>query len=102
MKWRKVKKRLKKHVIPMMIGMHVVSDGKDIMEIDEVKVRPAGGMGVEYKCIGHSLLFPQAQPYVDEIENAIEEHISENGFELSFEIPKIDIKNLLIKDLWQR
>lgn len=100
MKWRKVKKRLKKDVIPMMIGTRVVSDGKEIMQIDEVKVRPAGGRSVEYKCIGHSLLFPQVYPYVDEIEDAIEEHISENGFEMSFEIPKIDIKN--IKKLWQR
>lgn len=100
MKWRKVKKRLKKDVIPMMIGTRVVSDGKEIMQIDEVKVRPAGGRNIKYECIGHSLIFPQAQPYVDEIEDAIEEHISENGFEMSFEIPKIDTKN--IKKLWQR
>ncbi len=100
MKWRKVKKRLKKDVIPMMIGTRMVSDGKEIMQIDEVKVRPAGGRNIECECIGHSLIFPQAQPYIDMFEDAIEEHISENGFEMSFEIPKIDIKNL--KDLWQR
>lgn len=99
MKWRKVKKRLKKDVIPMMIGTRVVLEGNEIM-IDEVKVRPAGGRNIKYECIGHSLIFPQAQPYIDEIEDAIEEHISENGFEMSFEIPKIDKKN--IKKLWQR
>lgn len=72
MKWRKVKKRIKKNIIPGLIGRLISPDnGVTWVKVTQVKVSPAGGRNVNYSITAVSPEFPPVQPLIDEVENSI-------------------------------
>lgn len=59
MKWRKVKKQLKKQTIPAMLQMTMVVEGHAI-KIEKVRVSPAGGHKINYQITGEPV--PISEP----------------------------------------
>lgn len=101
MKWRKVKKKIKRDVLPGMIGTYVAIEPSSgcPMRICDVKIAPAGNGKVEYRTtvepMDKELFLKYYKPTPEKVYHApISEHIRSGGFNLSFDIQKIDNDSL--------
>lgn len=99
MKWRKIKKRLKRDVLPKMVGMYIGLDavGGCPMKIVGIKIYPSGGKSVRYSYSVEPMDKELYEKSIMEYEQKCERS---DSYSLSFDMPRLKKKDLMTLMGW--